>query len=42
MDTPEDQLKEIVLALEKVQPYIEGKTIRKVITVKNKLVNIVV
>ena len=38
----ESQLKEIVLNLEKVKKYIEGKQIRKTIVVPNKLVNIVV
>ena len=41
-DMGEEQLKEIVLGLEKVKRLIEGKTIRKTIVVPNKLVNIVV
>ena len=30
------------LALERIKPYIEGKTVRKVIYIENKLLNIVV
>jgi len=38
----EEQAKDAALASEKVQPHIEGKTIRKVIYVQDKLVSIVV
>ncbi|MBC8316529.1 MAG: leucine--tRNA ligase [Desulfobulbaceae bacterium] len=38
----EDVVKEKAMADEKIQKFLEGKTIRKVIVVKNKLVNIVV
>ncbi len=45
-DTPagtgEKELEEKAKALDSVRPYLEGKTIRKVITVKDKIVNIVV
>lgn len=40
-DLNEAALKEIVLSLEKVKKYIEGREIRKTIVVPNKLVNIV-
>jgi leucyl-tRNA synthetase len=42
MDATQDQLKETALQVEKVKPHLEGKTIRKVIVVPKKLVNIVV
>ena len=42
LDADETTLKETALADERVQAFIGGKPIRKVITVKNKLVNIVV
>ena len=42
MDTGDDILKEIALADEKVQKFVEGKAPKKIIVVKNKLVNIVV
>lgn len=38
----EDELKKIALAREKIQAFIEGKQIVKIIVVPNKLVNIVV
>jgi len=38
----EEEIKSIVLADDKVQKFMEGKPVRKVIVVKNKLVNIVV
>jgi len=41
-DLSEEQIKEIVLADPKVQSYVEGKTIRKFILIKNRIVNIVV
>ncbi len=37
----QEALKDMILALEKVQRHLEGKTIRKTIVVPNKLVNIV-
>jgi leucyl-tRNA synthetase len=40
-DTEETQLKETVFRLEKVTKYTEGKEIKKVIVIPNKLVNIV-
>ncbi len=40
-DTDEEELKEAVLCDEKVLQYTEGKKIRKIIVVPNKLVNIV-
>ena len=42
VDASDDELKEEALKLENVQKHIEGKQIRKVIIVKNKIVNIVV
>jgi leucyl-tRNA synthetase len=38
---PEEDLKEMALADEKVQKFIDGKPVRKIIVVKNKLINIV-
>ncbi len=38
----QDRLKELALSVDKVKPHIEGKTVRKVIVVPGKLVNIVV
>jgi leucyl-tRNA synthetase len=38
----EGMVKEMALADSKVQPFLEGKTVRKVIYVPGKLVNIVV
>lgn len=40
-DIEEKRLKEIVLGLEKILKYVEGKEIKKIIIVPNKLVNIV-
>ena len=40
-DADEETIKELALALESIQSQIAGKTIRKVIVVKNRLVNIV-
>jgi len=42
MDTPVDSMEQIAKELDHVQQFIEGKEIVKVITVPNKLVNIVV
>jgi leucyl-tRNA synthetase len=41
-DAAEDQLRESALANENVARFVDGKTVRKVITVPGKLVNIVV
>ncbi len=41
-DTDEETVKQTALADERVRKFIDGKVIRKVIVVKNKLVNIVV
>lgn len=41
-DLPGDVLRELALKDEKIQPWVEGKDIRKVIVVPNKIVNIVV
>lgn len=41
-DEDDEKIKEIALASENVQRNIEGKTIRKIIVVKNKIVSIVV
>ncbi len=40
-DTDEEAIKEIALASQKVQKYLEGKEPRKVIVIKGRLVNIV-
>ncbi|MBA4391406.1 MAG: leucine--tRNA ligase [Syntrophus sp. (in: bacteria)] len=40
-DTEETQLKEIIFNLEKITKHIEGKAIKKMIIIPNKLVNIV-
>ena len=40
--TDEETLKKIALDQESLKPYIDGKEIKKIIVVKNKLVNIVV
>ncbi len=40
-DLGKDELEKVALANETVQEYIEGKTVRKIIVVPNKLVNIV-
>jgi leucyl-tRNA synthetase len=41
-DAPDDRLKEMALADEKVREYTDGKEIVKVIVVPKRLVNIVV
>ena len=41
-DATEDAIKEAALCAEKVTPFLEGKTVRKVIIIKGSLVNIVV
>jgi leucyl-tRNA synthetase len=40
-DIPKDEMEKIALSDEKIQEWIEGKTVRKVIVVPGKLVNIV-
>ena len=40
-DASKDAIEEAAKAQDNVQPFIEGKTIRKVIVVPGKLVNIV-
>ncbi len=42
VDIAEEEMKKIALADEKIQGWIEGKTVRKVIVVPGKLVNVVV
>jgi len=42
IDTAEDTIKEMALADDRIVKFIDGKEIKKVIVVKNKLVNIVV
>ncbi|MBN2246654.1 MAG: class I tRNA ligase family protein, partial [Candidatus Aminicenantes bacterium] len=41
-DLPEDPAKEIALGLKRIQEFIKGKQVKKLIYIKNKLVNIVV
>jgi leucyl-tRNA synthetase len=41
-DATEDEVREIALGNENVQRFIDGKSVRKVITVPGKLINIVV
>jgi leucyl-tRNA synthetase len=41
VNATEQQLRESALAVDKVKPHLEGKTVRKVIVVPGKLVNIV-
>ena len=40
-NAPQDEVEKIALELENVGKFIEGKTVRKVIVIPNKLVNIV-
>ena len=42
LDTDEASLKQTALADERIVRFVEGKAVRKVIVIKNKLVNIVV
>lgn len=42
VDMPDNEIKNMAMDLPKVQKFIDGKPIRKVILVKNKLVNVVV
>ena len=41
-DTPKDEAEKAALALEKIQKYVEGKTVLKVIVVPKRMINIVV
>jgi leucyl-tRNA synthetase len=41
-DIPEDRLKELVLADQKLKPWIQNQPLKKFIVVPNRLVNIVV
>jgi leucyl-tRNA synthetase len=41
-DASQEELKTAALALDKVKPFVDGKTLRKVVVVPGKLVNIVV
>ena len=41
-NTSEEEMKELAMTIDNVQKYIEGKEIAKVITIPQKLVNIVV
>jgi leucyl-tRNA synthetase len=41
-DTDEETIKEMALSDERIQKFIDGQRVKKVIAVKNKLVNIVV
>jgi leucyl-tRNA synthetase len=40
-DAPKDQIEQAALALPNVQAQIEGKTIRKVVVVPGKIINVV-
>ncbi len=42
MDTPKEQLEELVLELPRIKSLVEGKNIVKLVVIPNKLVNIVV
>lgn len=42
VDTPQEELERLALASPKVQQFTNGKTVKKVIVVPNKLVNVVV
>ena len=39
-DAPHDEIEKLALACEKVRPFLEGKELKKVIVVPNRLVNI--
>ena len=41
LDTDEEELKKIALNEENVKKHLEGKEIKKIIVVKNKIINIV-
>jgi leucyl-tRNA synthetase len=42
LGTPKEELEALALADEKVKPFLEGKQVVRLITVPDKLVNIVV
>jgi len=42
VDAEEEQIRQAALDAEKIKPFVEGKTIRKIIVVPKKIVNIVV
>ena len=42
LDMEEDKVKEIVLGNENITKFLEGQTIKRVIYVRNRLINIVV
>jgi leucyl-tRNA synthetase len=42
LDATEDQVKELVLANELVQKWMEGKPLKKLIFVKGKMINVVI
>ena len=41
-ETSQSDIEKRALACEKVKPFVEGKTIKKIIVVRKKLINIVV
>ena len=41
-DLPDEKIKELALQQEGVQRHVEGKQIKKIIIVKNKIINLVV
>jgi leucyl-tRNA synthetase len=42
LDVGDDELKAQALASPRIQALLEGKTVRKVVCIKNKIVNIVI
>jgi leucyl-tRNA synthetase len=42
VDASKEELEKIALDNERIQSYVSGKTIRKVVSVPNKLVNVVI
>jgi len=41
-DSDEEMLQKTALSLDRIMQYTDGKTVRKIIAVKNRLINIVV
>ncbi len=41
-DTGEEEMKSLALALPRIQELLAGKTVRKVVVIKGKIINIVV
>jgi len=39
---PQEEIEKIILADEKIKPYLEGKTLKKVIIIQNRIANLVV